>query len=124
MTSNDEEDKQKNIFSYLCDLCGLCGKKMTDERRKSTRFDLDCSVSLWHGPTQRTYSGRSQNVSATGALLHFPLTIPFRPDDTVEVHFSNPKNEPTPKPFPATVVRINRGQSILQANQSVAIRFE
>jgi hypothetical protein len=98
------------------------------ERRKSKRYDLDWPVCLWHELTQRFYTGRSINISSTGALIHIPLTVPLRTNEKVELNFPPPENssdmEHSPaKVFSAQVIRVNRGQSILEANQAVALRF-
>jgi len=98
------------------------------EKRGSKRFKMDWQVCLWHEPTQRFFSGRSVNISATGALLQLPLTVPIRLAEEVEFNFTPPegqKSDQLPaKVFSARVVRVNRGESILEANQSVALQFK
>jgi hypothetical protein len=98
------------------------------ERRKNKRYTLDWPVCLWHELNQRFYSGRSINISSSGALIHLPLTVPLRANEKVELNFPPPENEDTKekipaKVFTAKVIRVNRGQSILDANQSVALKF-
>ncbi len=97
------------------------------EKRGSKRFKMDWQVCLWHEPTQRFYSGRSVNISATGALLQMPLTVPLRMAEDVEFNFTPPEGQNSDqfhsKVFSAKVVRVNRGESILDANQSVALKF-
>ncbi len=95
------------------------------ERRAATRVKLDWPVCLWHDNTQKFYNGRSENISATGALVRLPLTAPISKDDSVEVNFPAPDDsaEQESKVFTAKVVRVNRGQSILDGNQFVALQF-
>ncbi len=99
------------------------------ERRSSGRINLDWSVCLWHEATGNFYNGESVNISATGALIKLPLTVPLRISDSVTVKFPESEdpgreNSTPEKVFSATIVRVNRGQSILEANQSVAITFQ
>jgi hypothetical protein len=88
---------------------------------------MDWQVCLWHGSTKRFFSGRSVNISATGALLQMPLTIPIRMAEVVEFNFTPPIDQNADqfhsKVFSAKVVRVNRGESLLDANQSVALKF-
>ncbi len=94
------------------------------ERRAAKRVKLDWPVCLWHDNTQQFYNGRSANISATGALIKLPLTAPIRQDDSVEVNFPAPDDSiEESKVFTARVVRVNRGQSILEGNQFVALQF-
>jgi len=98
------------------------------ERRTSKRIKLDWPVSLWHGPTERFYSACNVNISSTGALVEVPLTVPVRISDSVQFSFlpsEVKKTDESPaKVFSGQVVRVNRGQSILQGYQSVALKFE
>lgn len=101
------------------------------ERRSSKRLNLDWSVCLWHEPTSNFYNGESVNISSTGALIKLPLTVPVRISDPVTIRFpqsanGNQENDQSApeKVFSARIVRVNRGQSILEANQSVALTFQ
>ncbi len=94
------------------------------ERRAAKRVKLDWPVCLWHDNTQQFYNGRSSDISATGALIKLPLTAPISKNDSVEVNFPAPDDsEQESKVFTAKVVRVNRGQSILDGNQFVALQF-
>lgn len=96
------------------------------ERRGSRRFVLDWPVCLWHQGTNRFYSARSVNISATGALIQLPLSVPIRAGEQVEVNLAVPKGPAAPKHskvFSASVVRVNRGESLLNGRQSVAMKF-
>ncbi len=95
------------------------------ERRAAKRVKLDWPVCLWHDATQQFYNGRSVNISASGVLVKMPLTVPIRKDDSVEINFPAPDEtaEDQGRVFSAKAVRINRGQSILEATQSVALQF-
>jgi len=95
------------------------------ERRAAKRVKLNWPVCLWHDATQQFYNGRSVDISSTGALVKMPLTVPIRKDDSVEINFPPPDDtlEDEGRVFSAKVVRVNRGQSILEANQSVALQF-
>ncbi|MFA5866219.1 MAG: PilZ domain-containing protein [Phycisphaerae bacterium] len=108
---------------------------LEQERRCSRRYQLDWPVTLWHEPTKRFYDARSVNISVSGALIQLPLTVPIRKSEDIEVKFTLPKDNEADgqnasnvnvyvKAFSASVVRINRGQSILQAHQSVALTFK
>jgi hypothetical protein len=98
-----------------------------NERRVDKRYKLDWPVNLWHESTQRNYNGRSENISVSGALIQLPLTVPIRMNEKIEIKFPTPESNEEPrypnKIFTATVVRVNRGQSILEGNQAVAVRF-
>ncbi|NLE29880.1 MAG: PilZ domain-containing protein [Phycisphaerae bacterium] len=98
-----------------------------NERRIAKRYKLDWPVNFWHESTQRNYTGRSDNISVSGALIQLPLTVPIRLNEKIEIKFPTPENKDEPqypnKVFSAKVVRVNRGQSILEGNQSVAVQF-
>ncbi len=59
--------------------------------------------------------------------MQLRLTAPLRVMDKIEVNLSVPEGRDgckyTSKVFSAKVVRVNRGESILDANQSVAVTF-
>ena len=90
------------------------------ERRVSKRINLDCPACIWHQTTNRFYNAKSVNISSTGALVQMPLTVPVRPAEQIEINFKAPEGN---KILSASVVRINRGQSILQGFQFVAMKF-
>jgi hypothetical protein len=98
-----------------------------NERRFAKRYKLDWPVNLWHETTQRNYTGRSENISVSGALIQLPITVPIRMNEKIDIKFPTPETNEEPrypnKIFTATVVRVNRGQSILDGSQSVAVRF-
>jgi len=97
------------------------------EKRRAKRYRLDWPVCVWHEPTQKFYNGRSVNISASGALIQLPLTAPIRVAESIEVNFPPPEGLTSDrypaKIFSSRVVRVNRGQSILNGVQSVAIKF-
>jgi hypothetical protein len=68
------------------------------------------------------------DISSTGALVQLPLSAPIRAAEQVEVNFTVPDGaDPdlyASKLFTAKVVRVNRGQSILEGQQSIALQFE
>jgi c-di-GMP-binding flagellar brake protein YcgR len=110
----------------LSDIRSMTSSVVEQERRGSKRFHLDWPVCLWHEGTKRFYSGRSVNISATGALIHLPLSVPIRSSEQVEVNFSVPmdqRNAKHSKVFSANVVRVNRGASLLDGRQAVAVEF-
>jgi c-di-GMP-binding flagellar brake protein YcgR len=98
------------------------------ERRSAKRYQLDRPVCLWHESAQRFYSGRSVNISNSGALIQLPLTIPIRLQEKVDLNFPTPEGtdgcrQHSDKVFSAKVIRVNRGQSVLEASQAVALEF-
>ena len=101
---------------------------LVDERRVAKRYDLDWPVCVWYEPTQKFYNGRSTNISASGALLKLPLTTPIRHSEAIEVNFPSPDglagDRYPAKVFACKVVRVNRGQSILDGLQQVAVQFD
>jgi len=98
------------------------------ERRCARRYRLDWPACVWHDSTKRFYSARSVDISSTGALVRLPLSAPIRMSEQIEVNFTVPDGQDSDchssKVFSARVVRINRGQSILDGQQSVAVKFE
>jgi len=97
------------------------------ERRQNRRYQLDWSACIWHDATKRFYSAKSVDISATGALVRIPLSAPIRVAEKIEVNFTVPDgadpDQCASKVFSAKVVRVNRGQSILEAQQSIALQF-
>ena len=90
------------------------------ERRVAKRIELDCPVCIWHESTNRFFNAKSVNISSTGALVKLPLTAPVNLAQPLEMSFKMPDGN---KIHSASVVRINRGQSILQGYQFVAVSF-
>jgi len=102
-------------------------ERKATERRQNRRYHLDWAACIWHDATKRFYTAQSVDISATGALVRIPLSAPIRVTEQVEVNFTVPDG-PDPdqcasKVFSAKVVRVNRGQSILEAQQSIALQF-
>ncbi len=98
-----------------------------DNRRAAVRYPLEWQVCLWHDQSKRFFTGRSTNISSTGAMIRLPLTVPLTVDQRVELNFPSPgigQNDRHPASiFSARVVRINRPQSILEGQQVVAVQF-
>lgn len=100
------------------------------ERRRAVRIKLDWPVYVWSEATNRFYRGKSVNISSTGVLIKLPLQIPIRLEDRISVSFPAPQESETSPlgseehVFKGRVVRINRGSSILEGYQSVALEFE
>ncbi len=99
---------------------------ITKERRKAPRIKLDWPVHIWCDSTNKFYTGRSINISSTGVLITLPLRVPIKVNDRISINFPQPEGEKDyeERIFTGKVVRVNRGASILDGYQSVALNFE
>lgn len=103
---------------YLSDTLSV---PMTEERRKSTRYRIDCPVAVLtpgRGKKRTIGRGRLHDISEQGArfLLDHPLEVGAR--ISVEVDFRNPGGQVTTIRFPG-IVRRTSGESSLE----VAVSF-
>lgn len=97
------------------------------ENRGAKRYTLDWPICIWHEPTGRFYRGHSVNISSTGALIRLPLSAPIRHEEAIDVNFPPPDgldaDRYPAKVFTGKVVRVNRPQTILEGEQSIALHF-
>ena len=98
------------------------------EQRKEARTNLSWPVSVWLPEANRFFTGRSENVSKTGAYITLPLTAPVRQGHAVELNFPRTKPLAEEKGSFARIksgqiVRVERKDILEQAQVGVAVRF-
>jgi len=99
------------------------------EQRKEARTSLSWPVSVWLPEANRFFNGRSSNISKTGVFVFVPITTPVRPGYVVEVNFPRTKALAKQKGQFARiksgkVVRVDRNNTLKDANIGVAIQFD
>jgi len=87
------------------------------ERRVHPRRTAGQWCRLAHQATGRSFRCRFADVSAAGARLVVPPTMPVRVGHLVHL------DTPGPEGGPATVVRVQRGNLVREGGVSVAVRF-
>jgi len=98
------------------------------EQRTSERTAVKWPVSIWNPKAARFYNGRSVDVSADGALIALPMHLPVCEGQELEINF--PRMESLAKDKGsfariknATVVRIDRGDTLVSATVKVGVVF-
>lgn len=99
------------------------------EQRKQQRTDISWPVCIWIPAANRFINGQSCNISKSGAYLKMPITTPLRPGHMVEINFPRTlalakKKGQFARIKRATVVRVERGNILRDANIGVAVSFE
>ena len=99
------------------------------EQRKQTRTNLSWPVSLWLPNANRFFNGRSHNISKTGVFVTLPMTTPVRAGHVVEINFPRTTTLAKEKGQFARiksgkVVRVDRANTLKDANIGVAVAFE
>lgn len=85
---------------------------MTEERRKSTRYGIDCPVAvLTPGRGKKRIIGRGwlHDISERGARFLLNHTVEVGARISVEVDFRNPGGQVTTIRFPGIVQRVSEG---------------
>jgi c-di-GMP-binding flagellar brake protein YcgR len=103
---------------------------LQQDRRSDPRYRIDWPVSISSERTGRTFKGRGQDMSHTGALVVLPLSAPLRPGQQVQVKTQrrsansivSEKARP-PMLRTARVVRVLRGPQFLDGLQMVGLKF-
>ena len=99
------------------------------EQRKQARTNLSWPVSLWLPNANRFFNGRSRNISKTGVFVTLPMTTPVRTGHLVEINFPRTTTLAKEKGQFARiksgkVVRVDRTNTLKDANIGVAVAFE
>ncbi len=97
------------------------------ERRKHQRHPMATSVEFFHGPTRRSFPGRSVDLSTGGMLMSVPASTPVQPGQAIQVSVGS-VNRPefsglNEKPLDATIVRVDRQPLLSKGQIAVGVRF-
>ena len=97
------------------------------ERRQHQRYPMPTGVQFHHGPSQREFPGRLNDISAGGLLMFVPATTPIQPGHTVRLSLSALPHAEFVKmadqPLDATVVRVDRSDFAQTGHLAVGVRF-
>lgn len=93
------------------------------ERRRHARFPLSRGVEVYHGPTQREFPAWTLDVSDGGAQMYLPATTPVQVGQPIRVHLGNVPHRDLSGTLDATVVRVDRGKFLANAQIAIGVRF-
>jgi len=99
------------------------------EQRKEARTNLSWPVSIWLPEANKFFNGRSNNISKTGVFITTSMMAPIRPGQIVEINFPRTVTLAEQKGQFARiksgkVIRVERRNTLKEANIGVAITFE
>ena len=99
------------------------------ERRAAPRLPHEWRVTVYHPQLGRNFRARTVNLSAGGALLRVPLSMPVAPQQRLELRLAAEQAEwfealgsQPSLPHQGNVVRVDRGL-LLAGETMVAIEF-
>ena len=98
----------------------------TRERRRSERMAMRWPVCLWHAGVGRFVTVSTREVGRAGMSVTAPLSVPFAPNQTVEVRF--PQDLPSStltnvKPVNARIAHVYKDESIMVGEQVIGLCF-
>jgi len=97
------------------------------ERRRHPRHPMATSVEFFHGPSRRSFPGRSVDLSAGGMLMYVPATTPVQPGQPIRLSMGSIDRPEFSGlgdgPIDATIVRVDRMPLLSKGHIAVGVRF-
>jgi plastocyanin len=98
------------------------------ERRTSPRHPVPAGAHLVHPASARQFPARTENLSAGGAMVYVPATMPVQPGQKVTIKLDSVTHPElthlSEKDLAATVVRVDRFALLETGNLALGVAFE